>query len=139
MARRHTADTWWWVLVVLLVLWPVMMIFMMPGGPAIIGPFWFWLVLIVCLWILLGDRRATARTRDRRDGSADAPRTGAARRRARGDARRRGDRAAGGDARSFVDGSTSPRTRRMPACARRSAATPSPCCSRTTRRPQRLC
>jgi hypothetical protein len=53
MARRHTADTWWWVLVVLLVLWPVMMIFMMPGGPGVIGPFWFWLVLIVALWTLL--------------------------------------------------------------------------------------
>ena len=49
MARRHTADTWWWVLVVLLVLWPMMMIFMMPGGPGVIGPSWFWLVLLVCL------------------------------------------------------------------------------------------
>ena len=54
MARRHTADTWWWVLVVLLVLWPMMMIFMMPGGPGVIGPLWFWLVLLVSLGILLG-------------------------------------------------------------------------------------
>jgi len=54
MARRHTADTWWWVLVVLLVLWPVMMIFMMPGGSAFIGPSWFWLVLLVSFWLLLG-------------------------------------------------------------------------------------
>ena len=54
MARRHTVDTWWWVLVVLLVLWPMMMIFMMPGGPGVIGPSWFWLVLLVCLWVLLG-------------------------------------------------------------------------------------
>jgi membrane-associated protease RseP (regulator of RpoE activity) len=42
------------VLVVLLVLWPVMMIFMMAGGPGVVGPFWFWLVLLVCLWVLLG-------------------------------------------------------------------------------------
>ena len=54
MARRHTGDTWWWVLIVLLVLWPVMMIFMRPGGGLLLGPLWFWLLLLVCFWILLG-------------------------------------------------------------------------------------
>lgn len=54
MARRHTADTWWWVVVALLVLWPLMMLFMMPGGGLAVGPLWFWLILLVCLWILMG-------------------------------------------------------------------------------------
>jgi hypothetical protein len=54
MARRHTADTWWWVIVALIVLWPLMMLFMMPGGGVLFGPFWFWLILITCVWILLG-------------------------------------------------------------------------------------
>jgi len=54
MARRHTTDTWWWVLLVLLVLWPLMMLFMMPGGGLLVGPFWFWLFLLVGLSILLG-------------------------------------------------------------------------------------
>jgi membrane-associated protease RseP (regulator of RpoE activity) len=54
MARRHTADTWWWVVVALLVLWPLMMLFMMPGGGLAVGPLWFWLILLVCFWILMG-------------------------------------------------------------------------------------
>jgi membrane-associated protease RseP (regulator of RpoE activity) len=31
-----------------------MMLFMMPGGGLLVGPFWFWLLLIACVWILLG-------------------------------------------------------------------------------------
>lgn len=55
MTRRHAADTWWWVLVSLLVLWPLMMLFMMPGGGGlVVGPLWFWLILLVCVGILLG-------------------------------------------------------------------------------------
>ncbi len=53
MAGRHTADTWWWVLMALLVLWPLMLLFMMPGGGPLLGPFWFWLLMLVGLWVLL--------------------------------------------------------------------------------------
>jgi membrane-associated protease RseP (regulator of RpoE activity) len=54
MARSHARDTWWWVLIALLVLWPLMTIFMRPAGTVVISPVWFWLLLLVSLWILLG-------------------------------------------------------------------------------------
>ena len=55
MAGRHTADTWWWILIALLVLWPVMILFLMPGGGPLLGPFWFWfwLLMLAGLGILL--------------------------------------------------------------------------------------
>ena len=60
MARRHSADTWWWVLVSLLVLWPLMMLFMMPGGALLAGPLWFWMFMLLSLWLLFGIRGAEA-------------------------------------------------------------------------------
>lgn len=54
MARRHRDESWWWLVIVLLVLWPLMAVFMMPGRGLMIAPIWFWLLLLACLWLLLG-------------------------------------------------------------------------------------
>ncbi len=37
----------------LLVLWPLMMLFMMPGGGPLLDPVWFGLLMLVGLWILV--------------------------------------------------------------------------------------
>ncbi len=62
MAHRHSADTWWWVVVSLLVLWPLMMLFMMPGGGLLAGPLWFWLLMLLSIWLLVGIRGREAAT-----------------------------------------------------------------------------
>lgn len=46
-------HTWARVLVCLLLLLPVVLLFMLPGGSFLAEGHWFWMLLILCFWIML--------------------------------------------------------------------------------------
>ncbi len=59
MARTRVSETWWWVRIALAVLWPIAIFsifFLSPGHGMVMAPFWFWMLLIIGIWILLGVR-----------------------------------------------------------------------------------
>ena len=62
MEDTRRTDTWWWLLIVLLVLLPLAVLFLTPGGALIAGPFWFWLALLICFWVLLSMAPAAPQT-----------------------------------------------------------------------------
>lgn len=50
-------NTWLRLLLVLAILMPLMLFFLLPDGPLMLGAAWFWLILILCfalIWGLLG-------------------------------------------------------------------------------------
>jgi hypothetical protein len=54
MEDTHRKDTSWWLIVVLVALLPLALIFLTPSGPLLAAPFFFWLALLICLWVLIG-------------------------------------------------------------------------------------
>lgn len=61
MKDTRRTDTSWWLLIVLLVLLPLAVLFLTPAGALIAGPFWFWLVLLICFWALMSMAPAAPR------------------------------------------------------------------------------
>lgn len=69
MKSETKNETWTRLLLILLLLWPLIILFLLPGGGFVFGAVWFWLALLLCLfliWLILG------RPRDETERMAEA-------------------------------------------------------------------
>ncbi|HQZ68147.1 MAG TPA: hypothetical protein PLY87_23815 [Planctomycetaceae bacterium] len=52
METRATKSGWLNVLFILCLLMPVLFLLTMPGGTMMGGIFWFWMILLLCFWMM---------------------------------------------------------------------------------------
>jgi membrane-associated protease RseP (regulator of RpoE activity) len=53
MKEEMQTEVWLRLLVILVFLLPLAMLFLLPGGGLLTGYIWFWLLLLLCFWVLL--------------------------------------------------------------------------------------
>jgi hypothetical protein len=53
MAMKSKEHTWVRLLVCLLLLLPLALLFLLPAGGILAGVHWFWLLLVLCFWLML--------------------------------------------------------------------------------------
>lgn len=52
MRKRIRQDAWLRLLLILMLLMPLAILFLLPGGGLFFGGMWFWLILLLCFWMI---------------------------------------------------------------------------------------